>query len=212
MLVVSVNVGRPRLFSHHGQQYSTAIQKLPVDGPCELTPLGFVGDKQADTEHHGGPHQAVCAYPHENYRPVGQFLQTNLTIPSFGENLTTHGLIETEVCIGDSYRIGGAVLQITKPREPCSKLARKHDSPALGPWIHQTAFTGFYLRVLETGPVAAGDPINLLDRPHPAVTVAQTMHAMFEKLADPHLIAVLAEHPLICPRWRDRFARKRAVV
>lgn len=172
MKVISLNVGRPQIVLHQGRQYSTSINRTPVDGPVALTARGFVGDRVADSERHGSPDQAVCCYPHEHYAPWADRLGRAPIIPAVGENLTTTGLLEHQVCIGDTYRVGEALLQVSQPRGPCWKLANKHDAPQLVRWIEETGFSGFYFRVLEPAPIAAGDPIALVSRINPGRTVA----------------------------------------
>ncbi len=164
MKLLSVNVGRPHVLLRLGRQYSTAINKHPVSGPVEVTFDGLTGDRVSDTAVHGGPDKAVCVYPHEHYACFRDRLREargdpalELDLPSFGENFTTCGLIETEVFIGDRFRCGGARFQVTQPRQPCFKLAGKHSEPRMIAWVRESAFCGFYLRVLEAGVVCAGD-------------------------------------------------------
>ncbi|MBI1369171.1 MAG: MOSC domain-containing protein [Planctomycetes bacterium] len=208
MRVLSVNTARPRLLVHSGHSYTTAINKQPVDGPVAVSHEHVGDDRQADRENHGGPHMAICVYPREHYGPVGDFLGVALDVPSFGENFTTEGLDETVISIGDTLSVGSAAVQVTKPRQPCSKLARKHDRPDLLPYIHETGYTGFYLRVLTPGSVRAGDAITLVHRPHPELTVAATMRAMFNADTDPAFYEKLVACEELAPDWRGRFARK----
>jgi MOSC domain-containing protein YiiM len=199
MRIVSLNLGRPRIVVRAGRQYSTAIDRRPVDGPVELTPEGFVGDRVADNRWHGGPDKAICCYPHEHYAHWSRELGVKLEIPSFGENFTTQGLLEREVCIGDRFRVGDAVLQVTQPRQPCWKLAGKHNQPALVKWIVAKGFTGFYLRA---APIAAGRTIELLERPHPEMPVDRAMWIM-AGIAPPEGRAELAALPELSQDWRE---------
>jgi MOSC domain-containing protein YiiM len=208
MRVASLNVGRPRLLVHDGQPYSSAINRQPVMMPTQLLAQGFDGDKVADTRVHGGPDLAVNVYALENYAHVANFLGRELAVPSFGENLTTEGLLETEVCIGDTFRIGQALVQVSQPREPCFKLARKLGSGTLGKFIHETGHTGFYLRVLEPGLVAPGDAVEPTDRPCPNLTVAQAMRALFSDDAPRELVQSFADCAALSNKWRTRMAEK----
>lgn len=192
---------------HQGQSYTTAINKSPVDGPVELDWGGLEGDKQANTQNHGGPDKAVCCYAHEHYGYFAVKLGCDLPVPSFGENLTTRGLFETEVAIGDTYRIGAATLQVTQPREPCVKLARKHNEPQLGNWIHETGYTGFYLRVIEANPIEAGDTIELSERPHPQHTIANAMQAQFGEF-NPDALRSFLDNPALSDAWRTRMKKR----
>lgn len=204
MRVLSLNVGRPRLLVHAGRNYSSAINKSPVAGPLWLGREGFAGDKVADTRYHGGPEQAACIYAHENYGRVGEFLGVDLPVPSFGENLTTTGLLDTEAAIGDTFRIGSAIVQISKPRQPCVKLARKHNRPELVEWIIANLASGFYVRVIEEGEVTGGDAIELIERPHPALTVGQCVRAVFHADAGAELRAAFAACQALSANWRKK--------
>ena len=202
MKIVSLSLGRPRIVVRGGRQYSTAIDRRPVDGPVELTPEGFVGDRVADNRWHGGPDKAICCYPHEHYAHWSRELGVELSIPSFGENFTTSGLLESEVCIGYRFRIGDAILQVSQPRQPCWKLAGKHSQPALPKWIVAKGYTGFYFRVLEAAPIAAGQTIELLDRPHPEMPVDRAMWIM-AGIAPAEGRAELAALPELSQDWRE---------
>ena len=171
MKILSVNLGRPKIVQYGPRRYSTAIFKTPVDGPIELTAAGLVGDHQTNREVHGGPDKALCVYPSEHFAYWTQQLKADIGPGAFGENLTTHGLLEEEVCIGDSYRVGQALLQVTQPRQPCRTLADKHGQPLLPKWVNQRAYTGFYFRVLQIGPVQTGDPLTLIERPNPGANL-----------------------------------------
>src|ERR1051325_11063003 len=106
MRVVSLNIGRPQLRLKEGRPYSTAINRRPVDGPVELTATGFVDDRVSDSKNHGGPDKAVCCYPVEHYAYWRERLAAEMPLPSFGENFTTEGLLEEDVCIGDTFDVG----------------------------------------------------------------------------------------------------------
>lgn len=209
MRVISVNAGRPRLMEHRGKTFNSAIGKEPIVGPARVTATGLALDHQANRELHGGTELALCVYPHDHYAYLGRRLGHELAVPSFGENLTTEGLLESEACIGDVYRIGGEVrVQISQPREPCSTLTRKHDCPAMAQWIHETGYTGFYLRVLQPGDVRAGDTIERVERPHPGLTVAQAMRAMFDDPVPSELVRRFAECEGLSPKWRKRMGKR----
>lgn len=207
--VISLNAGRPMLVGWGGgPTFSTAINKRPIDGPATIGPLGIEGDHQAHTNVHGGPELALCAYPHEHYPEVGTFLGRELPIPSFGENLTTRGLLEGQVCIGDTFGLGSATIQISQPRQPCSTLARKHGRPDLVEWIIATACTGFYFRVLQAGAARQGDTLELLDRPDATLTVERAMRAMFEPSPNPDHLRAFAELSGLSPNWRRRMGKR----
>jgi MOSC domain-containing protein YiiM len=202
MHVISVNVGRPAMVVKGDRRYSTAINRRPAGGPVELTAEGFVGDHVSDHRYHGGPDKAACVYPFDHYPYWRERLDSELAVPSFGENLTTLGLLENEVCIGDRFRIGRAVVQVTQPRQPCFKLAGKHDQPQLVKWINERLWTGFYLRTLEPGPIANDDPIELLERDPAGMTVAHAMQIMLDKRASADVLRELLDVPALSKAWR----------
>jgi len=176
--VVSVNVGLPRDFEVQGKRVRTAVWKSPVAGHVHVWKLNIEGDAQADPDVHGGPLKAVYAYPSEHYELWRKELElAELGWGSFGENLTTVGLSESTVRIGDRLRIGTVELQVTKPRLPCYKLALRLGRPEILRRLVQTGRTGFYLAVLEEGRLAAGDSIECVASSERGPTVAEVVAA-----------------------------------
>lgn len=208
MKVLTVNIGRPRIMVCDGRRYSTAIFKTPVDGPVELTVTGLVGDHQANREVHGGPDKALCVYPSEHFTYWAQELKADIGPGAFGENLTTQGLLEDDVCIGDSYRVGQALLQVTQPRQPCGTLADKHGQPLLPKWVNQRAYTGFYFRVLEIGPIQAGDPLTLIERPNPSANVTWATKTRNATPLDCDQATRLRDLPELSDSWRQHIAKR----
>ena len=208
MRIVSLNIGRPTLLVRNGRQYSTAFNRKPVVGSVRLEVDGFEGDRVADAESHGGPDKAVCCYPHEHYAHWNRELGSALVVPSFGENLTTEGLAESELCIGDVFRIGDTVLQISQPRQPCWKLANNHENPGLPKLINEMGYTGFYLRVLKTGQFASGDTITLSERPHPGLTVLLATRTFLAHRPDRGLLKCIVRVPELSASWQKRMADK----
>lgn len=207
MRVVSLNIGRPQIVIVGGQQYSTSINRKPVDGPLELTLLGFVGDRVSNDEVHGGPDKAVCCYCHEHYAHWSGVLGRTLEIPSFGENLTTEGMPETDVCIGDVFRVGTAEVQVSQPRLPCSKLAGKLAEPRIIKWIFENQFSGFYFRILKPGTTKMGEAFARLSHPHPDLTIAQMVRYRADKTLGPEIRERLAGLPELSESWRENFRR-----
>lgn len=124
MEVISLNVGKPVTVDYRGKPLETGIYKLPAEGPVRLHAEGFDGDGQADLVNHGGVNRAVCVYPIEHYTFWEEHLGKQLAYSAFGENITVSGLLETEVCIGDVYEIGTALLQVSQPRFRASSFRR----------------------------------------------------------------------------------------
>jgi len=168
--VVSIQVGLPRDLG----DWRTAFFKKPVFGPVWLGWLGLDGDRQADPRYHGGPDKAVLAYSADHYaawREDPGF--SNLAHGAFAENFTIAGLDEATVCIGDKYRVGEAFVEVSQPRGPCWKIARRWKRPDLTARVAKTGRTGWYLRVLGEGYVEAGDEVSLVERPLHAVTMRE---------------------------------------
>jgi len=185
MAVLSVNVARPREVLYRGRAVLTGIFKEPVAGRVRVGPLNLEGDEQADRRVHGGPDKAVYAYTRENYEAWERELDRALPFGQFGENLTVRGMPETRIHIGDLFRMGSAVLEVSEPRAPCFKLGLKMGSPRfLKPFL-ESGRTGFYLRVLEEGEVEAGDSIEALSIDPRRVTVLEMTRLLFSRENDP---------------------------
>jgi MOSC domain-containing protein YiiM len=173
MKLLSVNVSLPRTVLWKGREVSTGIFKEPVEGPIMLRRLDLEGDQQADLTVHGGPDKAVYAYPSEHY-PCWQKELPGMELPwgMFGENFTTEGLSEANTHIGDHFRVGGAVVTVTQPRTPCYKLGIKFGRDDILKRFLDSGRSGFYLAVLEEGPVQAGDTIERVHLDENGVTLA----------------------------------------
>ena len=208
--LISVNVGLPREVKWKNKMVTTAIFKEPVEGRVTVNTLNIEGDAQADLEVHGGPSKAVYAYPSEHYATWrGELDDMELPWGIFGENLTTEGLLEDEVRIGDRFCIGTTTFQVTEPRVPCYKLAVRFDRPDIVRLMNQTGRTGFYLRVLEEGIVEAGDDIETLGRDPGEVTVKDItqLHSGSET-ANTELMRQAISIAALGESWRGYFEHK----
>src|SRR6185503_20929609 len=163
MHIVSVNVGTPQSLSYGSKKTHTGGLKTPVP-QAMLRFHNFEGDRQADLKNHGGPDKAVCVYSFDHYPYWEEWFgqveahgRGPLQPGAFSENLTISGVRETELCIGDIFGAGQAVVQLSQPRQPCTKLAGKNGRKDLPGAIHENGFSGFYLRVILEGLVRAGD-------------------------------------------------------
>lgn len=175
MKVLSVNVGTVGdLFVRQSdamRRVATGIHKQPLHGPVAVGRIGLAGDEQADLTVHGGLNKAVYAYPSEHYafwlaqRTAALKREEALAPGAMGENLTIQGLLESDVWIGDRLRIGSTLLQVTEPRHPCYKFNAKMGFGHAAKMMLQSGYSGFYLRVVETGEIAAGDAIALIAGP-----------------------------------------------
>jgi len=158
--LLSVNVGMPRDIEWQGKTVHTAIWKTPVQGRCMVRRLNIDGDGQGDLAGHGGEHRAVFVYQIASYTYwKSQLGRDDFTYAQFGENFTVDGLPDDEVCIGDHYRIGGALFEVTQPRVTCYRVGIRMNEPQMAALLVAHGRPGFYFRVLEEGEVAAGDEI-----------------------------------------------------
>jgi MOSC domain-containing protein YiiM len=171
--IVSVNLGEPRRVMAGNVPVMTAIFKSPVAGRVAVRRHNLAGDRQADLTVHGGPNKAVYLYPSEHYDYWAHELpDKELPFGIFGENLTTTGLLEETTRIGDRFRFGSAVLEVTQPRMPCYKLAIRFERADIIKRFWRSSRSGIYFSVIEEGDVAAGDPIELIGTGPEDVTVA----------------------------------------
>jgi len=205
MKLLSIQVALPR---EHGRvdagramdrAWTTAFFKEPVSGPVLVGRKNLDGDRQADPEHHGGPDKAVMAYAASHYPLWREDLGRELPFGGFGENFTVGGMDESTVCIGDVYAIGEARVQVSQPRIPCWKIARRWGIRDLSARVQRTRRTGWYLRVLVEGHVQAGDDIVLLDRPHPDWTVLRASDVLYARPHDVEGVRALARVPALAP-------------
>lgn len=172
MRVVSVNVGGPREVEWHGHIVETSIWKLPVEGRVHAAGINLAGDLQSDRTVHGGASKAVYVYPSEHYEFWrGELPEMNLPWGAFGENLTTEGLLENEVLIGDVMRIGSAEFGVTQPRMPCFKLGIRFGDDRMVRRFWLSRRSGFYFTILREGDVGAGDEIEIVRR-GPGLSIA----------------------------------------
>lgn len=187
----------------------SAINKYPVSGPRLLTLNGFEGDEQADPRYHGGPDKAVHHYPADHYpfwiEQHGK--NSKFRAGGFGENVSTTGITEEIVCIGDVFSIGKAKLQLSQGRQPCWKLNVHSGIENLSHQVMQTKYTGWYYRVVEEGCVEPGDSLRLIHRNNPTLTVKRVSDARFSPRKDLALAKVLAKLPDLAQSWREVFAK-----
>src|SRR5208283_3927543 len=162
MQVISVNVGKPQEREWKGSRVRTAIFKSPVDGPVAVGKLDLEGDEQGDLTVHGGPDKAVYAYPYEHYAYwQSQLPGYQLTLGNFGENLTTAGLSEETIHIGDQLQIGTALFTVTQPRTPCYKPGVRFNRKDMTRQFYESRRFGFYLRVLREGTLQTGATVSV---------------------------------------------------
>ena len=208
MEILSIQVGVPSEYGDDAatdpqdRRWFTGFYKTPITGPVEVQALGLVGDGQADPRFHGGPDKAVLAYSADHYPAWRDELGIpEMTSGAFGENLTITGLTEHNVCIGDVYQVGEVIFQVTQPRQPCWKLARRWKWPELPKIVIRTNRCGWYFRVLQPGIITAPTPIILTERPAAEWTIVRANSVMYAKERSLER-AVLADLPWLSDEWR----------
>jgi ferredoxin-NADP reductase/MOSC domain-containing protein YiiM/ferredoxin len=204
--LVSVNVGGPREVPWHGKVVRTAIWKAPVDGPRMVRRLNIDGDDQADRRAHGGEHRAVFVYQLDSYRHwEAELGRSDLTPGQFGENFTVDGLADDEVCIGDRYRIGAALFEVTQPRVTCYRVGIRMDEPAMPTLLVSHHRPGFYFRVLEEGAVEAGDAIVKVVEGPERLTVAEVDGLLYLPGKPRPLLERALRVPALSEGWKGSF-------
>jgi MOSC domain-containing protein YiiM len=206
--ILSVNVSLPRTIIHQGREVTTGIFKEPVDGRVRITETGLEGDGQADPDVHGGLHKAVYAYSFESYGYwAGELGREDLAFGQFGENLTVEGLAEDAVHIGDRFRMGEALLEVSQPRTPCFKLGIRMGLEGFPDRFLRSCRVGFYLRVLEPGQVGAGDAIERVRADPAGLTVRDTCRLRFLDRDDRHGARRAMSVEALTPSWRRAFEK-----
>ncbi|KVM76680.1 MOSC domain-containing protein [Burkholderia stagnalis] len=195
-----------------GTPHASAIAKRPAPARLWLGALGFAGDEQADRRHHGGADKAVHHYAFDHYAWWSTQIGARdvLAQPgAFGENLSTSGMTERDVCIGDVFTLGGAVLQLSQSRQPCWKLNARFEHPRMAALVQQSGRTGWYYRVLEEGWVAPGAVLALHARPHPEWPLSAVLDVLYRRTLDMAALDALCGIETLPPGWRKMLERRR---
>ncbi|HEX6649184.1 MAG TPA: MOSC domain-containing protein [Pyrinomonadaceae bacterium] len=209
MEIISLNVGLPRLVLRNGEPVSTGIFKEPVAGRVKLRTLNLDGDRQSDLSVHGGPEKAVYLYPSEHYVFwKGELPDMDLPWGVFGENFTTTGLLETEVHIGDKFRIGTAELMVTQPRMPCYKLGIRFGRADIIRRFLVSERTGFYFSVLKEGEVGAGDEFEVLEKNVAGVRVVDITRLYSSDKENVDLMRRAIATEGLPESWREYFLKR----
>lgn len=185
----------------------SGIDKQPASGPQAVTTLGLEGDHQGDTRHHGGPEKALHHYPRDHYAAWRQD-GIEAAAPGFGENISTLGMTEAGICIGDVYRLGSSTLQVSQGRQPCWRLNARFRRDDMAYLVQKSGRTGWYYRVLEEGTVSPGDMLTLRHRPQPQWSLARVIELLYTKTLDMEALAALADLPELAASWRELAARR----
>jgi MOSC domain-containing protein YiiM len=189
----------------------SAIVKTPVSGPAAVGPLGLAGDAQGDPVRHGGVDKAVHVYPRAHYADWARDLPARAArfIPgAFGENIVLDGLSEADVCIGDRFDLGTAEVELSQARQPCWKLNLRFEVPDMAHRVQMSGHTGWYLRVLAPGAVAAGDRLTLTARPNPGWDLARVQRLLYRDAPEREALAEFAGLPGLPASWRALALRR----
>lgn len=191
------------------REWRTSIFKQKTDGPVFLGKTNLSGDEQADLKHHGGPEKAVFAYPSEHYAVWQEKLgNPDIRPGGMGENFSTVNLLEQDVAIGDVFEIGGAVIQVSQPRQPCWKPARRFRTKELALMLQNTGRTGWYFRVLQEGDIEAGQTLELVERLYPQWTIAECNRIMHIDRENFEEAAELASIEELAVNWRNTLGKR----
>jgi MOSC domain-containing protein YiiM len=211
MKLLSVNVSPPKDVMHGDETVKTGIFKEPISGRVMLGTLNLDGDGQADLVGHGGIYKAAYAYPVENYeywkREIGR---TDLAFGQFGENFTVEGMTEDDVHVGDVFRVGGAVVEVTQPRVPCYKLGLKMGVRGFEKTFLASCRVGFYLRVLEEGEVGAGDALGRVGTDPERMTVREMCRLLYFDPENLQGARKALRVRALSPGWRQSFEERLA--
>lgn len=204
-----IYIGMPQTFGNKDavnpmeREWTSAIFKEPVTGPIWLGKTNLVGDGQADLKHHGGPEKAVFAYPIEHYAYwQSELANQNIISGGMGENFLMENVTEEMISIGDTFQLGEALVQVSQPRQPCWKPARRFNIKKLALLLQNTGKTGWYFRVLKEGFVEEGQSFNLVDRPYPYWTIEKCNQIMHHERDNLVKARELANCELLAINWK----------
>lgn len=203
--LVSVNVGASREVEWHGRLVRTAIWKSPITGPVAVRGVNVTGDDQADRRVHGGVHKAVYAYGLEDYRWWSHELGVDFGPGTFGENLTVENFDVNAARIGERWKVGSCVLEVSEPRMPCFKLGLRMGTADFVDLFAIVGRFGTYLRIVEEGSISGGDAVELMSRPDEPLTVTELAESRHTD--DVGLLERVARHPAVSQSW-SRAARR----
>ncbi|MBD1555675.1 MOSC domain-containing protein [Vibrio sp. S9_S30] len=206
-VIESVLTGKTQSYSRGAL---SAINKTIQSDRLQVTTLGFTEDEQGDPRFHGGVEKALHIYPSEHYQKWRSELGEKPifeSVGAFGENLSSRGVDEHSLCIGDVVQMGSTTLQVSQGRLPCWKLNDRCDEPDMALRFQMTMRTGWYFRVLEEGDIGAGDAIYLIERPYPDWSLARVMGLIYRGVLDEHELKAVLDIPLVYS-WRALFERR----
>ncbi|MDR6554192.1 MOSC domain-containing protein [Paenibacillus qinlingensis] len=210
MQITSINVGLPQTIAYRGKELTTGIYKTPVSSSLFVSKIQIEGDGQADLTVHGGVDKAICVYPEEHYAYWETLRGYKLDVATFGENLTIRGLQEHEVRIGDTFAIDEVIVQVSQPRQPCHKLAKRMDWPEATLHVQDTGYTGYYFRVLQEGRISPQSELRLLARDEAGVTVAYANQIKYHDKNNIEGVKRVLGVEALSTSWKQSFRKRLA--
>ena len=213
--ILSIQVGMPKTYDSpiddgEDRSWESGIFKSGVDGPVWLGETNLAGDGQADLVHHGGPDRAVLVYSADHYTSWEDRFGRSLQYGSFGENFAVSGTNETEVCIGDRWVSDDIEIEVSQPRLPCFKLARRLDMPGLNLEVVKKRNGGWYTRTLKPGNVERGQKLTLVERPNPTWTIDRAFEIYMTEKKNREVLLELRDLPQLSTLWKDSLAKRLA--
>lgn len=204
--IINLAIGKPKEYNWNHEKKLSGIGKSSTD-IVELKKLGFVGDDVGNKKKHGGVDRAICLYPFEHYPYWEKLFQTKMILPAFGENITATNMTEEQVCIGDIYRIGGAIVQITQGRVPCDTISKYNGQKQLLKKVVETSLTGYFFRVLEEGSIKYNSEINIIDKHPKKISVYFATNVLFHQRQDEKSIEKILTVEALAEDWRKRYLK-----
>ncbi|GAA0339149.1 MOSC domain-containing protein [Bacillus carboniphilus] len=204
--IINLAVGKPKEYNWNNKIQLSGKGKSAVQA-FKVAKVGIVGDDVANHKFHGGPDRVVCLYPFEHYAYWEEVFQKRLTLPAFGENITTTGMMEDQVCIGDIYKIGDTILQITQGRVPCVTISNYNEEKQLLKKVIETNLTGYFFRVLEEGTIKFDSEITLLEKHSKEISVSFATQILFHQKEDKASIEKILTVDALAEEWRNRFLK-----
>ncbi|MEW8986369.1 MAG: MOSC domain-containing protein [Bacillus sp. (in: firmicutes)] len=203
--ILYLNVGMPEEINWNGKKEQSAIRKKRV-AQAFLSKDSFRGDGVAATEFHGGPDRAVCFYPMEHYTKWSDEFGKDLAAPTFGENISASGMTEADIYIGDTYKLGEAVIQVSQGRVPCSKISKNNQIGQLLKRVVETGYTGYFFRVIQEGMVYEDSEIILLERKQNNMSILRANKIYFHDRNDYGAIEELLHIDELAEEWKKNLA------
>ncbi|WP_413364407.1 MOSC domain-containing protein [Lysinibacillus sp. 3P01SB] len=204
--IINLAVGKPKEYNWNDKKELSGIGKSTVQA-FEVERTGIVGDDVANHKFHGGPDRVVCLYPFEHYAYWEEEFQKKLILPAFGENLTATGMTEEQVCIGDIYKIGDTILQITQGRVPCVTISNYNEEKQFLKKVIETNLTGYFFRVLEEGTIMFDSEITLLEKHSKEISVSFATQILFHQKQDKVSIEKILTVDALSEEWKNRFLK-----